>query len=168
MTAATGDDRPYAPPSSGSVGDRHPELPRTSVLLMILLTLVTLGLYIPYWFLRRRRAFNQLAPEGDRINFLTFAVAGATAIAWVLGFLSGLLIGASAPSTPLEQWTTWIEVGSRILTIILGFQIKSILESNHPERLSAVGTFFLSLFYLQYKINRIGQTDPVAVVFTLR
>ena len=166
--SATGDDQPYAPPSSGPIPDGHPELPRTSVLLMIFLTLVTLGLYIPYWFLRRRRAFIHLAPEADSVNLLTFAVAGGTAVAWVLGFLSGLLLGASAPSTPLQQWTTMFDFGSRILTIILSFQIKSILEANHPERLSALGTFFLSLFYLQYKINRMGQTDPVAVEFTLR
>ncbi len=163
-----GDDRPYAPPSSGSLPDAHPELRRTSVLLMILLTLVTLGLYIPYWFLSRRRAFVQMAPEADSVNILTFAVAAGTAVAWVLGFLSGLLVGVSAPSTPLQQWTTMFDFGSRVLTIILSFQIKSILEGNHPERLSALGTFFLSLFYLQYKINRIGQTDPVSVEFTLR
>jgi len=164
--SARGDDRPYEPPASGPFEDRHPEIPRTGLLLMIVLTLLTLGLYIPYWFLSRRRAFNHLAPEGDSINLLTFAVAAASAVAWVLGFLSGLLFEASAPAAPLRHWTTAIDFGSRILTIILCFQIKSILEANHPERLSAIGTFFLSLFYLQYKINR--QADPVAVEFTLR
>jgi len=166
--SATGEDRPYAPPSSGRVPDRHPELRRTSLLLMILFTLLTLGLYIPYWFLSRRRAFMHLAPEADSVNILTFVVAGTSAVAWGLGFLSGLLIETSNPSPSLQQWTTIFDFGSRILTIILGFQIKSILEANHPERLSALGTFFLSLFYLQYKINRMGETDPVAVQFTLR
>lgn len=163
-----GGDRPYAPPSSSAAVDRHPELPRTSVLLMILFTLLTLGLYIPYWFLKRRRAFNHLAGEGDRVDLLTYAVAGTTASAWVLGLVSGVMEATSTPPGGLDLPLRLVDLGSRILTLILSFQIKSILEGNHPERLSALGTFFLSLFYLQYKINRLGETDPLEVEFTLR
>jgi hypothetical protein len=62
----------------------------------------------------------------------------------------------------------WIELISRGFTIVASFRVKTILEGHYPERLSAVGTFFLSIFYLQYRINRAGQADPVAERFTLR
>ncbi|MGH9324462.1 MAG: DUF4234 domain-containing protein [Vicinamibacteria bacterium] len=162
-------DQPYAPPASISPTVQELALPRTGLLVMILITLVTLGLYIPYWFLSRRRALNHLAAEADNVNLLTFLLAATYAIAFAFGSISGALsetVGSTLAA--FRQGTTIIDLVSRILTIILSFRVKSILEANHPEPLSAVGTFFLSLFYLQYKINRMGETDPVAVQFTLR
>jgi hypothetical protein len=131
---------------------------------MILLTLVTLGLYVPYWFLSRRRALNRMTGEDDNLDYLTFAVAATHAFRFGFGFYAGLSSEASA----LPGVVRVVDFASGILTIVLGFRVKSILEANHPEPLSALGTFFLSIFYLQYKINRMGETDPVEVRFTLR
>ena len=159
-----GSDHPYAPPASPT-GKKAPVLKKTSVLLMVVLSILTLGLYYPYWFLSRRRALNHMAADSDDVNVLTFGVAATFAIAYSVGFCV-----EAFPETAgwLRNGVVFTDFISRILTLILCFKIKSILEANHPETLSAVGTFFLSLFYLQYKINRMAETDPVAVQFSLR
>jgi hypothetical protein len=161
---AAGSDRPYAPPASGPRVEEA-ILKKTSVLLMVALTLLTLGLYFPYWFLTRRRALNRLAAETDDVNLLTFGVVATMVISLAGGFCA-----AAFPETAgwLSDGVRFVDFIFRILTILLCFRIKSILEANHPERLSALATFFLSLFYLQYKINRMEETDPVAVQFSLR
>jgi len=167
MMTLTG-DQPYAPPETGP-RDAASELKKTPVVLTILLAFVTLGLYFPYWFLSRRKALNHLAPEDDDVNLVTFSLAGLYAIGFGAGLYQGLILETGDALSPsFYTMMRWINYASRILTIVAGFRVKMILEGHYPERLSAVGTFFLSIFYLQYRINRAGQTDPIAEHFTLR
>ncbi len=162
-------DQPYAPPRTGPSQDAAPELKKTPVVLTIFFTIVTLGLYFPYWFLSRRKALNHLAPEDDDVNLVTFSLVGLYAISFGAGLYQGLAFEtADALSPGFETIMRWLNYAARIVTIIAGFRVKMILEGHYPERLSAFGTFFLSVFYLQYRINRAGQTDPIAEQFTLR
>ena len=142
---------------------------KTPVVLTILLTIVTFGLYLPYWFFSRRKALNQLAPEDDDVNLVTFSLVALYAISFCAGIYQGLTLEtADALSPGFQTMLQWVNFASRILTIVAGFRVKMILEGHYPERLSTVGTFFLSIFYLQYRINRAGQTDPIVEHFTLR
>lgn len=163
------DDQPYAPPRSSGRAPATLELRKTPVVLVIFFTLITLGIYVPIWFLRRRKALNHLAPEDDSVNLVTFGLAGLFAAA----FCSGIYQGASAamggaPSPNTDLAIRMVDLASRLFVIVASFRVKTILEGHYPERLSAIGTFFLSIFYLQYRINRAGQTDPLAEQFTLR
>ena len=47
--------------------------------------------------------------------------------------------------------------------LVLAFRVKGILEMNYPDPISGLGVFFLNLFYLQYKINRLGQKEPQTI-----
>ncbi len=47
-----------------------------------------------------------------------------------------------------------------ILLLVLGFRVKGILEANYPDTISGLGVFFFNLYYLQYKINRLGHKEP--------
>jgi len=128
--------------------------------------MVTLGLYFPYWFLSRR---NHLAPADDNINLLMFSLTGLYAIAFGAGLYKGLAFETADTFSPgFQTVMRWLDFASRIVTIVAGFRVKMILEGHYPERLSALGTFFLSIFYLQYRINRAGQMDPIVEHFTLR
>jgi hypothetical protein len=165
------EDQPYAPPASvaAEAARREAELPRTGVALMILFTLLTLGLYVPYWFLNRRKAFNRLAPEGETVDLITFSFAALYFFAFALGLVSGLLRNVE-PVASLSgySWVRILDFASRVFVIIISFRFKLILEAEYPGHLSTLGTFFLSLYYLQYKINRLGDVDPIAERFTLR
>lgn len=162
-------DEPYAPPKIHDAASPTPELKKTPVVLVIVFALVSLGLYVPIWFLRRRRALNHLAPENDSVNLVTFVLTGLFAAAFLAGFYRGAVTSGGGTVDPTTQTALqWVDFGSRIFVIIASFRVKTILEGHYPERLSALGTFFLSIFYLQYKINRAGKSDPVAERFTLR
>jgi hypothetical protein len=163
------DDQPYAPPTHAGDAVAPTELKKTPVLVVLLFTVITLGLYFPIWFLRRRKALNHLAPEDDNVNVVVFGLAGLFVLAFCFGLYQGLQSGMGAIPTRNAQLTTRIvDLVSRLFVIVASFRVKTILEGHYPERLSAVWTFFLSIFYLQYRINRAGQTDPAAEQFTLR
>ena len=162
-------DQPYTPPSSGGKAPATPELKKTPVVLVILFTLVTFGLYVPIWFLRRRKALNHLAPEDDSVNLVTFGLTGLFAAAFGTGLYQGASVEMGSALSPNSLLAIQVvDLTSRLFVIVASFRVKMILEGHYPERLSALGTFFLSIFYLQYRINRAGQTDPLAEQFTLR
>ena len=54
------DANPYAPPTATVADLSRVPLKRRSVFLMIVFTILTLGFYLPIWFLRRREGLNQL------------------------------------------------------------------------------------------------------------
>src|SRR6266566_1911660 len=84
---------PYTPPKA-AVADVSPTgLRRRSVVLMIVLTVVTFGLYYPIWFLRRRAALNRLdsprkLPRWPFLLFLAF---------FVLQFIVSIASGSAPP-----------------------------------------------------------------------
>lgn len=162
-------DQPYAPPKTSTRTAQAPELTKTYVVLVIFFTFVSLGLYIPIWFLRRRKALNHLAPEDDNVNLVTFGLAALFTASLATGLCLGVLeeLGTT-PSPGLLLSIQGLDLLARLFIIVASFRVKTILEGHFPERLSAVGTFFLSIFYLQYRINRAGETDPVAEQFSLR
>src|SRR5262245_62725650 len=88
------DTNPYAPPKA-AVADRPitPTIKRRSVVVMLLFTFLTLGLYPTIWFFRRRAALNQLnSPRKLQLwPLVIFSVVVAIAI--VVNFVS-------APDSP--------------------------------------------------------------------
>jgi hypothetical protein len=172
------DANPYAPPKAAVADVAAPTgLKKRRVITMIAFVLITLGIYYIVWFFRRRSALNQLnssrklqlwpliAFTGDFIAEIGFTIAaGEETIGAVFG-----------PSVELGLALARFTVG--ILMIWQCFIIKDIIQDHATpadvgaqpmfvERveLSGVATFFLSIFYLQYAINRyiVDARDPTA------
>jgi hypothetical protein len=136
---------------------------------MILFTIVTSGLYVPMWFLRRRAGLNRL--NSDRklraypfvgvfiLLFIVFAVA------FIVGFTRDETLVPSA-----EALTSLVKVAMTVILVVQAFFVKEILEDHLTDELKAtpipgtnfgaaqkvstILTFFLGIFYLQYVINR--------------
>ena len=162
------DTNPYAPPKAAVADLSSTGLKRRSVLLMIVFTVVTFGLYYPIWFLRRRDALNGL-DSPRKLQAWPFVVV----IAW---FILQVIIGAaSASETPEETFgegavllLNVVQLAVGILMLVQSFVAKDILEDHlaGPDdqvasgllaegvKLSGLMTFFFQCFYLQYVINR--------------
>jgi len=159
---------PYAPPKA-AVADLSPTgLKRRSVILMLLLSIVTFGLYFPIWFLRRRAALNRL-DSPRKLRLWPFVIA----VTW---FVFHLIVGIAAGSAPLGQAISeraaltlnLVRFTVGILMLVQSFYTKDILEDHlagpgdelpnpllvDTVKLSGVMTFFFQIFYLQYVINR--------------
>ena len=164
MTTSAGTN-PYAPPKS-RVADHEPNahgLKKRSVFVMILFVFLSLGIYYPVWWFRRRPGFNNLdsprkLPVWPLILLVTLWVLNLAA-----GFMDGLEPGRRV-SGQLPLSIFQIVVG--ISMIVYSFWAKEIIEDHSrpdPEsgptfgsevKLSGVMTFFFSIFYLQWAINR--------------
>jgi hypothetical protein len=157
---------PYAPPATEVVPEATDSgLRHRSVLVMVLLFVVTLGLYYPLWFLRRRPGLNRLGSRQLPLwPLATFAIFFFVRVA--LALLEG-------ERPPQEVWgdevATILSVLELTLSVMMIFQcfaIKDIIEDyvhgsddeggmfRPHAKLSGVMTFFFSIFYLQYAINK--------------
>lgn len=165
------DANPYAPPKA-VVAD-HPGsaigLKRRSIAMMLVFTIVTFGVYIPVWFFRRRAALNRLdSPTKVQlwpfVAFVSVIVLGL-AVDVVSAPLPAALVIGRGPALLLSL----ARFAVAILTIVQYFRIKDILEDHiagrgdeagsvlfaaERVRLSGLMTFFFSIYYLQYVINR--------------
>jgi len=159
---------PYAPPKAAVADLSSTGLKRRSVILMIVLSIVTFGLYYPIWFLRRRAALNRL-DSPRKLRLWPFVII----IAW---FVFQFIVGITAGSAPRGQaigegaalLLNLVQLAVVILMVVQSFFTKDILEDHlvgpgdqvpnpllvDTVKLSGVMTFFFQIFYLQYVINR--------------
>lgn len=152
-------------------GERLLKLKKGNVFFAILLTIISLGIYVPYWFIKRQEAFNQLDSEkkfskrGLIILFILFASTEA------LGFLFPIHLNPNLPFHVLVIHL--VHLGCWIFIIILALRARRILLDHMGthyrvvSKISGVLTFLFYIYYLQYKINRIhkwpggeGNTSP--------
>ena len=162
MTAGT---NPYAPPKA-RVADHEPGehgLKKRSVIVMILFVFLSLGIYYLIWWFRRRPGFNNLNSE-RKLPILPLLMLIAL---WFSDIVLAVVQSATdrEPGTP-ETLMSFFQIMVGITMIVYSFWAKEIIEDHarpDPEsgpafgtevKLSGVMTFFFSIFYLQWAINR--------------
>ena len=161
---------PYAPPTA-QVADpaaTQSGLKRRSVVGMVLLLIVTLGIYYPLWFFRRRPGLNRLDSPRKLALWPLVLFAVYFALEVVLGTVSGEQTPAQAFGSGVGIVLLLLQLSTGILMIVQCFAIKDIIEDHaqgpddggdtglfKPQvKLSGLMTFFFSIFYLQYAINK--------------
>jgi predicted Zn finger-like uncharacterized protein len=137
-----------------------PELKKTSVILMLFLTAITLGIYYPIWCLKRKKEINNLqSKEKLGSGVFVFAIV-AYSLTLLSGLISGFLEGLTGGRSAFQNF---LDLAFNILNLVVGisllvrcFKIRRILQEHFNKSLSAVATFFFQIYYLQYKINRLS------------
>jgi len=161
---------PYAPPTA-RVADHEPDthgLKYRSLWLMIVFFLISLGIYYLIWFFRRRPGLNRL----DSPHKLPMWPLLLTAAFYGVQFVLGLVAGFTPKPVPdligpvVSGLLTLLQLAVAITMIIQCFRIRDIIQDHatpppDPDQrfveqvqLSGVMTFFFSIFYLQWAINK--------------
>jgi hypothetical protein len=167
------DVNPYAPPAA-YVADREPAvhgLKQHSLVVMLVLAIATFGLYIPVWYIRRRPGLNRLDSPKKLALWPFLLLIANFAVAIGLGFVAGDGRVDQVLGTPLTLGLAVARLSLGILIIVQTFRIKDIIEDHATpadgstlfvERVSLSGlmTFFFSIFYLQWAINRYVVPSP--------
>ena len=156
---------PYAPPKA-RVADHESTthgLKRRSVVVMILFVILSLGIYYLVWWFRRRPGFNRLNSERKLPIWPLLTLVAL----WVFNLVMGFAQSASdrEPGTP-EVLLSFFQMMVGITMIVYTFWAKETIEDHvapDPDsgpafgtqvKLSGIMTFFFSIFYLQWAINK--------------
>jgi hypothetical protein len=162
------DTNPYAPPKA-QVADPEPNthgLKRRSVIVMVVFTIFTFGLYYLAWWFRRRPGLNRLdSPAKLPLWPLLLMLA-----LYVSEFFVGLTLDAGAYDQVVRERVGVVSLIFQlfvgIVMLVMSFRVKDMIE-DHAEpdldsgpmfvervKLSGLMTFFFSIYYLQWAINR--------------
>ncbi len=130
---------------------RFSGLPHFSVWAFVLMTVVTLGFYTPYWWLKRLEAFHSLDTNQQLPPQSIFIGAAAALMAsWVLIF--------AAPATGVD---IVLDLAVGIFYVYVALRGKGILQDHLAAKgvreieFNGLWTFLFQHWYLQYKINQI-------------
>ena len=159
---------PYAPPTAQVAAPATQSgLKRRRVVVMIVLLVVTIGIYYPVWFFRRRAGLNRLDSPRKLALWPLVLFASFFALQVMLGFIAGEQTPAQAFGEEADLVLNVLQLAIGILMVIQCFAIKDIIEDHAqgPEgdesalfrpqvKLSGLMTFFFSIFYLQWAINK--------------
>ena len=159
---------PYAPPTAQVAAPATQSgLKRRRVVVMIVLLVVTIGIYYPVWFFRRRAGLNRLDSPRKLALWPLMLFASFFALQVVLGFIAGDQTPAEAFGAEADLVLSLLQLAIGILMIVQCFAIKDIIEDHaqgpdggetgmfRPHvKLSGLMTFFFSIFYLQWAINK--------------
>lgn len=125
---------------------------RTSVLFMVFMSLISLGIYLPYWFLSREKAILELQSDKGLPGLYSRLVLVLYVLSAVLFLFSGFMS---------ESMLQFYDSLDRLITLIgalalifLAFRTRRRLMDHLGEKLSWIWTFLFGPWYLQYRINK--------------
>jgi len=151
------ENNPFAPPKT-RVADPDLEsygLRRRSLLLMIVFTFISFGVYYPVWWFRRRAGLNRLNSPTKLALWPLLLFASLFVVPFGLAFVR-IDPDEDLAGEAILGLLAVFQLYVGILMIIQAFRAKGMIEDHAAEqvKLSGVMTFFFSIFYLQWAINR--------------
>ncbi|PYV16436.1 MAG: hypothetical protein DMG21_11775 [Acidobacteria bacterium] len=184
MMTALDKEAPLAAAAPAPRPATGPALQKKNVAPLVALTILTLGLYYPIWFLQGRSGVNSLKAGGKLGR-------GVFVLVFVLWFLALVLNAVWTTSDDLSARLSpiWLLAFDALAALVVGvllliqaFKVRRILETHvagsasgpfagsiallGSSSFSGLATFFFGIFYLQHKINEmadVGQQSPPAL-----
>jgi hypothetical protein len=162
------DRNPYAPPKA-KVADAEPDargLKRRSVLVMIVFMFITFGVYYVVWWFRRRPGLNRLNSPKKLALWPLLLFATLFVIQFSIGAIAGITQDQVVVGEQVSLLVSVFQLAVGIMMIFQTFKVKDMIEDHaSPDphsgpmfaehvKLSGLLTFFFSIFYLQWAINR--------------
>jgi hypothetical protein len=162
------ESNPYAPPTA-HVADRESDkggLKYRSLWLMIVFLLISFGVYYVIWFFRRRPGLNRLDSPRKLPMWPLLLTATSFGVQFVLGLVAGSEPVPDVIGPVGSGVLTLLQLVVGITMIIQCFRIRDIIQDHatppldsdqrfvEQVQLSGLMTFFFSIFYLQWAINK--------------
>lgn len=139
---------------------------RVTLLVMLVLTWISCGMYVPLWYVRRQPMLDRLGEATTLGSGLPLLAAGCGGVYVFVGvFLR--LAGAFGPTSELLAFV--VSGTGGVINLVMAFRVRSILNDlarrwGRPADVSGVWTFFFHVYYLQYVLNRAARTwEPADV-----
>lgn len=150
------EDNFYKAPEANLVGNvegEHPILKfnRFTTWGVLGLSVITLGFYNYYWLISRTKTAN-LVSENKMSQMPVY-------LSLALGIASGIVTyGGTTPQLQLASGGMSLLSGCFLLYSIFALRNKLVEITNrgssNPEKMGGIKTFFLNVFFLNYRINK--------------
>lgn len=139
-------------------------MPRTHTLLVLLFYLGSMGLYMPYWAVKRAQRFNAIYPRGQVNMIFTYTITLIFILSTAMDVAD---LASSFLDNPLELETRYeslyliLAFSSSLGFLFWAFYFRAKLNTfltqelnNSFDKPGLVLTFFFGIIYLNFKINQ--------------
>ena len=153
---------------------RLPRMEPMKVWVLVLITMVTNGIYIPIWYLQRLEFFNHLDSKKKLsrrlLLFSTVISVSATLTPFVMALLPIVFNSSDLMATHETMMLTVTvifmffyvcAIVTGIYLVVVAFQTRRILMDHFDISLSIIWTFLFNIYYLQYHCNRLDFSEDV-------
>lgn len=148
--------------SAASVSQSNPGFKKVNVWLTVLLTFVTFGFYLPYWFITRSGAANRMQSSKKLNKWPFYIVVVLYIISLLASFASGFMevdSGADDPTVIMFNIISGVmNLIGGIILIVQAFKLRAIFNDHFAakgEKFSGIWTFLGNIWYFQYKVNKL-------------
>lgn len=147
---------------------------KKNIIVLILLTIITLGIYPSIWYLKRSPEFHNLGTQKKLSKTLPTVYLTLLCLAIILAIVFPFTISNSdfnnlyQPTAPTQTTILFGILGlllaSKIVGILLAFSSRTIISQALSEKyskanVSGLFTFLFGFLYIQYEINRITKDE---------
>jgi hypothetical protein len=139
----------------------YPAPPSLHWALVLLLGIVTCGIFLWIWALVEANWVRKVQPASKGMILWSFAI--------VLSFINGVL--SQMPDNGAKGFGSLASLAALVLWIVGAFSMKNSIEEHYNTaepiglQLSGVMTFFFAVFYFQYHFTQINETRKRQGVF---
>ncbi len=157
--------------SSEAKKEEHSVPKEKNIILLVILSIITLGIYNAFWYSKKAYEFDNLGTKKKLSKFVATLYLIITIAAVFSGITFVLSLSPQDMGTFYQNTTTFQNLlvivflaGSIlqfILSLFLAFISRGIINEaikfnkNTDKKISGILTFIFGLFYLQYEINRV-------------
>jgi hypothetical protein len=119
---------------------------KRNVWSLLFLTLITLGFYVPFWYIE-----NYLKHKAGNFLIVIFAFFLTSS------FFAHLLLYQYNNTIGLAIWLT-LDILTFLLSLILILKLRATIIKENPEiEINLILTFLFGIFYVQYQINQLDE-----------
>jgi len=152
----------YSPPESEVTVSAYGNINlfnRFSAWYTIILILLTLGLYLPYWLHTRTKILNQIVHHQISTIFTGAAIL-LYIVFWVMLMAESAFVEFSIFADVMQYFTYLpiLDMISNVVILVWVFKFRNRLQKTFSSSDFGIGiipTFFFQIIYLQYKINQL-------------
>jgi hypothetical protein len=142
------------------------EFPPISILLLILLSLATLGLYTWWWMYSRSAILNSALLPEQRINtnFMHLCLGG-----FVVTLVLAVAAGFQPENVSLESTVNILSLVLNIMVIVWVLLFRRgvhvlLGQEETPYHMNLFWTLLFQVFYMQHKLNLIRAHSRIGVM----
>ena len=137
------------------------KLGKQGVFWFVVLSFITLGFYMVYWFYKNKDAFNKLKSKVEIEAWHLHALLVAFVLYWIFTIPSVLQLsyGMGGLNNALSQL---FDIVSGVLMIVYAFRIRRMMLDNFKGfDMHWFWTLIFNIFYVQYKVNKLLDSKKI-------
>ena len=139
-----------------------PEPPSLHWAIVLVLDIVTLGLFGFFWMFRQAQFAKKIDPANRAVFQILLCVA-LFLFSILMSVIVAVTVARGGQGSDLSSVMTMLRFFEILMVVTAYLQIRKSLAMRYGIQLNALLTVFFNVFYVQYHLSKLAKNQVVAV-----